>query len=469
MDMKHTTRRSFIKKAAGSAFAAGMAPNLISAKGSQQMFTLMAEDPFAGQTFSPNDTVRIGAIGMGIIGHYNIDEAIQIPGVELAAACDLYDGRLQRVQEKYGQQVDVTRDFNEILDRDDIDAVLIATPDHWHDHISIAAMEKGKAVYCEKPMVHHIEEGKAVIDAEKKTGQIIQIGSHGVSSVVYQKAGELYRAGAIGDLVLVEAAFDRHSSLGAWQYSIPPDASPQTVDWERFLGDAPKRAFDPMRFFRWRNYQDYGTAMAGDLFVHLFSWLHSIIDSNGPERIYASGGLRYWNDGREVPDVMIGIADYPDSPTHAAFNLQLRVNFVAGGPGTGVFKLIGTEGALIFQGGKLTLHTTPFSKKPGYGGYDSLFTFSEDMQKEFVEEYKEKFYDVAPAVQGPRETVFEAPDGYSDRRAHWLNLILGVRTGKPVLENATFGLRATGPSLLANMSQAQRKPLLWDPEKMVAR
>ena len=120
-------------------------------------------------------------------------------------------------------------------------------------------------MYCEKPMVHKLDEGAAVIETQKKTGKVMQIGSQGVSSIVTEKAREIYESGVIGELVLVETWNDRQGRSGAWQYSIPTDANAGTVDWDKFLGDAPKVAYDPVRFFRWRNYQDYGTGIAGDL------------------------------------------------------------------------------------------------------------------------------------------------------------------------------------------------------------
>lgn len=188
-------------------------------------------------------------------------------------------------------------------------------------------MKAGKDVYLEKPMVKNLNEGRVLIDAARETNRILQVGSQRVSSIVYQKAKELYNSGAIGELNLVEAWWNRNTALGAWQYTVPPDASPQTVDWERFLGRAPKLPFDPIRFFRWRNYRDYGTGVAGDLFVHLFSGLHFVLSSNGPIRVMSTGGLRHWKDGRDVPDVMLGIYEYPKTATHPAFNLSLKVNF----------------------------------------------------------------------------------------------------------------------------------------------
>ena len=182
-------------------------------------------------------------------------------------------------------------------------------------------------------MVHKLEEGAEVIATQKKTGKVMQIGSQRVSSIVTEKTREIYESGVIGELVLVETWNDRQGGNGAWQYSIPTDANARTVDWDKFIGDAPKVAYDPVRFFRWRNYQDYGTGIAGDLFVHLFSGLHTVISSKGPNRIYATGGLRYWKDGRDVPDIITGLYDYPATDKHPAFTLQMRVNFVDGGGG----------------------------------------------------------------------------------------------------------------------------------------
>ena len=146
-------------------------------------------------------------------------------------------------------------------------------------------MKAGKDVYLEKPMVQSLDEGKVLIDSARATNRILQVGSQRVSSIVYQKAKELYNAGAIGELNLVEAWWNRNNALGAWQYTLPPDASAQTIDWERFLGKAPKMPFDPIRFFRWRNYRDYGTGIPGDLFVHLFTGIHYVLDSIGPSRV----------------------------------------------------------------------------------------------------------------------------------------------------------------------------------------
>ncbi len=458
------SRREFIKRMGAGIIGTGFTGNLLLAEQAKHipLAQLLHAD------YGPNDKIRLGAIGMGIMGFNNCRTALQLPGVELVACCDLYDGRLTRSKEVFGNEIFTTRNFQEILDRPDIDAVVISTSDHWHDHISIAAMKAGKHVYCEKPMVHHLEEGHAVIKVQKDTGKIFQVGSQRVSSIVYLKARELMASHIIGDLVLVEVWYDRHSALGAWQYSIPPDASAKTVDWQAFLGDAPKIPFDKTRFFRWRNYQDYGTGVAGDLFVHLFSGVHTILESHGPNRIYSSGGLRYWKDGRDVPDIILGIYDYPETQTHPAFNLQLRSNFVDGGGGGSKFRFVGTEGILEIQGRKINVKRNKLPNAPGYGGWDSFNTFSEATQKEYKAWYEAQ-YPVEHQMSEPEELVYEAPQGYSDALDHWATFVAGIRHGEPIVEDASFGLRAAGPSLASNKSYFEQRVIHWDPEKMVVK
>src|SRR5215472_6220926 len=342
----------------------------------------------ADQSVSPSDRIRIATIGFGGMGMGDTKYALSVEGVELAAVCDIYDGRLTRAREVHGDQIFTTRDYREVLARKDIDAVIFATLDNWHATLSIAAMEAGKDVYCEKPMVQLVGDGTAVIAAQERTGRIFQVGSQYVTSAVYQKARDLVQSGAIGRLTMVEAWLDRNTALGAWQYSIPPDASPATVDWDRFLGKAPRRPFEAVRLFRWRNYRDYGTGVAGDLFVHLLSGLHLVTGSIGPERIFATGGLRYWDDGRDVPDVMLAMLDYPKQSTHPEFTMSLRVNLKSGVPDERFgFRFMGTDGVITTSMSSLLFEKVPPEREPGY----TINTFPKAVQEEFLRAYRETY------------------------------------------------------------------------------
>ncbi len=391
----------------------------------------------------------------------------RVGGVKLVAVADVYQGRLERSRELWGRDVFITRDYREVLARPDVDAVIIGTPDHWHQRISIDAMKAGKDVYCEKPMVQRLEMGAAVIEAQKSTGRIFQVGSQRVSSILYLKARELFRAGAIGELNMIEAWWDRNSAIGAWEYSIPPDATPENIDWDRFLGSAPKQPFDPVRLFRWRNYRDYGTGVAGDLFVHLFSGMHMITGALGPRRVYASGGLRFWKDGRDVPDVFYGLYDYEAREgAHPAFNLALRVNFVDGGDENSGFRFVGSEGILSVEDG-LKLQKTPREREPGY----TIDTFSEAVQREFLAGYREKYprrEETVDSMRPAEAESYEAPEGYDDHFHHHQNFLAAVRSRKPVVEDAVFGFRAAGPALLSNVSYFENRICPWDPETMKA-
>ncbi len=458
------SRRNFVKKIAGGTMAAGVIP-IFTCQGGKKPIELAVAASFEEKSYSPNDTIRLGAIGMGIQGFQNCNSALKLPGVELVAVCDLYEGHLEHAKEVYGDQIATMQIYEELLDRDDIDAVIISTPDHWHDHMAIAALNKGKHVYLEKPMVHRLEEGVAVIEAQKASGKILQVGSQRVSSIVYQKAKEIFESGDLGSLILAEIWYDRQSALGAWQYSIPPDASEKTIAWNRYLGDAPKVDFDPVRFFRWRNYQDYGTGIPGDLFVHLFSGLHLIVSSHGPQRIYATGGLRYWKDGRDVPDIILGTFDYPETAKHPAFNVQMRVNFSDGGGGGSKVRLVGTEGVMEIQWGGIKVVYSRMPNAPGYGGWDSFGTFTEAMQEKFVAEYNAKYPPKAEMID-PDVLEYKVPEGYNDHLEHHRNFIEAIRHNKPVIEDASFGLRAAGPALATNVSYFENRIVDWDPDGM---
>lgn len=462
MTSRKSSRREFIKLAAASTAAAGIAPTLLGASKAEVLRAAPRRQ------VPPSDTLGIATIGMGIIGFEDTDTALRVPGSRLVAVADCYDGRLVHTREYYGAEVATTRDYREVLARSDVDAVLVCTPDHWHARIAIEAMEAGKAVYCEKPMVHDLDEGHAMIEAQRRTGQVLQVGSQHASSVLYDKARELYREGAIGQVNMVEARTNRNSAIGAWQYSIPPDASPETIDWETFLGNAPSRPFDAKRFFQWRGYRDYGTGVAGDLFVHLFTGIHHALGSLGPTSVVAMGGLRFWKDGRDMPDVTLGLFGYPETENHPPFTLSLQSNFADGSGGGQVFRFIGDEGVLTVSGGSLTLSKTPRRRPPEEDiveGYNSVRTFSEAQQQAFIEAYREQ-HPLPDPAETSETSEFEVPPGYDSRLDHFTYFFDSIRNGTPVYEDAVYGFRAAAPSLLCNASIFENQIYQWDPEAM---
>jgi len=413
---------------------------------------------------SANDRIGLALIGAGGQGMGDTRAALEVPGVELVAACDVYDGRLTRAREIWCDQIFTTRDYRAVLDRKDVDAVIVGTPDHLHMPIALAALEAGKHVYCEKPMIRLAAEGLKLVEAQKRPGRVLQVGSQRTSSIVYAKARDLVASGAIGQLNLVEAWWNRNTALGAWQYTIPPDASPENIDWDRFLGGAPKRPFEPVRLFRWRNYDDYGTGVAGDLFVHLFSGLHCITGAIGPTRVYATGGLRYWKDGRDAPDILLGLYDYPKTEKHAEFTLSLKVNFADGAGGEEGFRFVGSEGMLSLERDGITLTRRTPEREPGY----TIGTFPQKLQDEFLKDYRQKYPERLDQVNESKVERFQAPRGYSDHRDHLKGFIECCRTGKAPYQDAVFGLRAAGPAVLSNVSLAERRPVAWDPETMTS-
>jgi len=456
------SRRSFLKKTMLGTAAITSAPTVLS--GSYKQRLQLDSRYYPETSFAPGDQINLALIGTGIQGIYDTTTALRVPGVKLVATCDLYTSRLDRAKELWGNDISVTRDYREILSRKDVDAVIIATPDHWHKRISIEALKAGKAVYCEKPMVQDFDEGHELIEAHKQSGQVMQVGSQGMSSLGNEKAKQLYEDGAIGELVMLDMYNDRYSAEGAWNYPIPPDASPDTVDFDTFLGSAPRVPFELKRFFRWRNYKDYGTGVAGDLFVHAFSTLNFVISSKGPNRAQATGGLRYWNDGRDVPDVSITLYDYPEAATHAAFNAAFRVNFIAGNGGGGNIRMVGTEGEMQVGSQSVKLIRAKLDMKPS--GY-ALIAHTEENQKKIVAEYDRKYADDRSANLNIGETNWEAPRDYKGGHYdHFYNFFQGIRGEKKIVEDPTFGMRAAGAALLANESYYKGAPVNWDPEAM---
>jgi predicted dehydrogenase len=457
-----SSRRKFLQLIGATSIAGIASPlSALAAKQKAEERILLYE-----KRVSAGEKIRLGVIGFGVQGHFDLETALKVPGVELAGICDLYTGRLDNAKEMYGKDLFTTRNYKDILDKADIDAVIIATTDCWHAKITVDALAKGKHVYCEKPMVYKISEGYDVMSAAKKYGKVLQVGSQRVSSIGLAKAKELLAAGEIGNLNMVNAVYDRQSSIGAWEYTIPKDASAATTDWDQFIEVTGKMEFDAKKFFWWRAFKEVGTGVAGDLFIHLLSGTHLITNSKGPETIYSTGQFSHWNDGRNMPDVMSGVMQYGKNSDHPAFQMTLQVNFVSGTGGQEVIRLIGSEGVMDVKGNDITVKHSYMPEAPGFGGYDSLFTFSKNMQTEMQKEYDAKWTAAQRKRKTKQDVLYKAPAGYDEHLDHFTNFFDAIRTGKPVVEDAAFGFRAAAPALACNESYFNKQIIHWDPMNM---
>jgi predicted dehydrogenase len=293
---------------------------------------------------------------------------------------------------------------------------------------------------------------------------VLQVGSQFLSSVLNTKAKELLQSGAIGELNLVEAWVDRNSAIGATVYSIPPDASPSTIDWDRFVANAPKRPFDPVRFFRWRNYWDYGTGVAGDLYVHLLSTIHFVTGAIGPNSVSSTAGLHFWKDGRETPDVMLTLCHYAVGERHPAFHLMMRVNYKSGQAAETLgFRYVGSEGVMTVEEDLRISKPRP-EPEPGY----IIETFPKAVQEEYLKDYRQKYpaHAVSELLRPGEEETYTVRRGYNAHVDHHTAFYSAVRSRKPPVEDATFGFRAAAPALLANLSYLEGRTCRWDPRTM---
>jgi predicted dehydrogenase len=377
-----------------------------------------------------------------------------VPGIECVGVCDLYDSRHTAGQEAVKKNIPTTRNYKEILDRKDVDAVIIAVTDHQHRKVFIDACAAGKDVYCEKPMSHTVEDGFAMMEAAQKANRIVQVGSQRVSSILYAHAKEIYDSGKLGDVYSIQAYWDRNSPSGAWVYPIPPDASEQTIDWNAFLSGAPKRPFSPERFFRWRCFTDYGEGLAGDLFVHLISGIHFITSTDTvATRAQSAGGLFRWKDGREFPDLIETVYDYPNFRVHLRCNLNNDQGEFIG--------FFGTKGTLIIKGTTLTY--APQDTRPEPETY-SINGWPKQLRDQYLEQFEAAHPLPSPLnfnVDDDSE-IFGVPHGYSDLSDHQANFFNAVRTRKKTVENEEFGNRAAIGCHLANYSYFKKMPATWD-------
>jgi predicted dehydrogenase len=438
-----TTRRQFLHKTAGTAGALAVSHNIL----------IEPEYiPTALEAAMPaSDRLRFGIIGVGMQGSGLLGNAIGLPGVECVAAADLYDGRHTLATEIVGKKIYTTRKYQELLDNKEIDCIIAAVPDHWHKQVVVDAVNAGKDIYCEKPMSHSPADGIAMVNAYKKTGRVVQIGSQRVSSVVCAKAKELLAQGIIGDLNLVEGSLGRNDPCGAWEYPPPPDASPATIDWDTWQGTVPKRAFDAKVFARWRCWKEYGTGLAGDLLVHLVSGMNFMLGWNEPpSRVLSVGGILRWPDGRNMPDVHAILFEYGKYPVY------LRLN--AGCESPEIYRFQGSKGAL-----EVTEFGITYSLQSGKDENPCYYTSSYPgaMRAEYMKQWHEA-HDGTPGKEPLVESYTYKGNSWDDVRPHLWNFFQHSRSHTPVVEDAVFGHNAALACHMANDSYFHKSVVTWD-------
>ena len=407
-------RRNFLKTAA---LAAG--PAVIAARGA-------------------NEKVNIGWIGVGTRGNAGLDwlHTAAPNDVQITAVCDTCQGYIARAKDRmktiWGTTPKTYVDYRDLLADKNVDAVFIMTPEHLHHDITIAALKAGKHVYIEKPLAHTIEEGFDLVRAWQESGKIVQVGTQNRSSSLYKKAKELIQQGYIGDVHYARAFWYRNSlpNNPAWRYVIPPDATPQNTDWNRFLGTATKRPWDPRRYFQWRLYWDYSGGISTDLLVHQTDIVNFMLSKTTPKTCVASGGIYRWHDDRDVPDTLSAIYEYGDN-----FHINYSCFFGNDRYGYGE-QVCGNEGTI------------------------------EVMNRQDLYFNAETYHGKAPASIAARKPIHlngKADFGESDGvNNHFRNFIQAVLGDEKVIAPPTVGQQAAISGHMATLSFRHQKKVTWD-------
>lgn len=423
-----TTRRDFLKGSAAFTAAASAAP--------------------------ANDRIEIGVIGCGARSQELIEALLAHPRAEIVGVADAYQGRVERAIERTRGRAKAYPDYRELLARKSVQAVVVATPDHWHSTMVLDAIRAGKDVYCEKPLTYRSSEGPEIIAAAKSAGRMVQVGSQVMSGAAYQKAKDLIGSGRLGRVTMIRAAYNRNTASGAWVYPIPPDASPRTVDWEMFQGPAPKRPFSLERFFRWRCFRDYSGGIATDLFVHLATTIHFLMDAKVPARAVALGELYRWKDGRDVPDTMNGVMEYPEG-----FAVNLSATFNNQDSTESNFQILGTEGTLLI-GNSLSFVPENVHEDNRW----IVESWPRALEDAYYEDPKVRQSEM-PRTRPPRLVEGAEqfhPEGLDSTIVHLGHFLDSIESRKPYWEDAAAGHHAAACAHMVNQASRERRMVEWD-------
>ncbi|HWR51786.1 MAG TPA: Gfo/Idh/MocA family oxidoreductase [Bryobacteraceae bacterium] len=379
------------------------------------------------QTIGAGERLRIGVIGCGGMATGHMESLVrmrQTDNIDIVAVCDLYQKRLDKAAALTSGKP--YKNYHELLANKDIDYVLIATPEHWHAQMTLDALDAGKHVYCEKPMTWNIEQAKKVVAKVQQTGKKMQVGVQGMSDDSYQAANEYIKNGALGDVVIAQIDYSRNYTSDFWTGPIDPDVKPGVnLDWNAWLGPAPKRPFDIDRFLHWRRYWDYSGGIATDLFVHRVTRLIRALALTFPDRVVATGGkFHFKTSAAEIPDTFNMLLDYPGGPT------IMLVSSMAND----------TPIDHVIRGHKATLTFT----RTG---------FTITPQRPYAKEMKE---------------IVHKKSGGEDVRFHHRNLQAAIRKNEPLKCDSQLGYYGVVAASMGVESFRKQKYMRWDGAKQRA-
>ncbi len=415
--------------------------------------TLLAGAPALMAQRNPSDRIGVACIGVGTRGHQLLTDAQSVPNTEIRVICDLYQGNVKRaVGLTKNPKVRLVHDWEKAVADPDIDVVLIATPDFWHAPMVIRAAEARKDIYVEKGWCTNLKDAKLMRQAVLENKTVMQLGHHYNSLPTFTRAREIFQSGVLGQVPLVRTYIDRTSVHPEWKFYTwyevwqpPKEAGPDTIDWDRFLANAPKRPFSLERFFTWRCFWDYGTGIAGDLMSHLWDSVNMVMGMGIPESAVTQGGLYFWKDEREVPDMWNVAFDYPKK--------KLAVTFAC------------------------SFHNVHVGEMAQYLGRDATLEVSPKFCRTFNAEWKPDYSDklgaarkaAAAALLDPDNAVV-APD-YSFKRSdlevtsHMANFIECVRSRALPRCGVGRAFEEAVTILMSVEAFRQERKVRWDPAK----
>lgn len=381
----------------------------------------------ASRVAGANDRIRIGFIGCGGQGTDHMKVVVRLKdsaNVETAAVCDVFDPRTDRAAALTGGRK--YRDYRRLLENKDIDAVVIATPDHWHARLSIEAASAGKHVYCEKPMTHTIEEAQAVVEKVRATKIKMQVGVQAMSDDSYETAYRYVQDGTLGKVTVAQIDYSRNYRDDFWLKKTEPDARPQeNLDWEMFQGPAPRHPYDPDRYFQWIRYWDYSSGVPSGLLVHRVTRLIRSLGLTYPENASAHGGKWQFPESRaEIPDTFNMMLDYPGGPTVLLISSMANDTTI--------------EHTLRGHRATLTFTRSGFTITP-----QALY-------------------------RNEMKPIEHKKTGGEDMSLHHRNWYAAIRTGEALKCDATLGLYGIVACQMGVLSLRRKKYMLWDKQRQRA-